>query len=90
MMVCEAWMDRVAHVLGADPKAVRERNMYVEGQRTHYLQELHRTDATARKCWTELLTKANVREREAEARHHTTIRTWVTFRGMRKDWFRLS
>ena len=39
-MVAEMWMDAVARTVGKSPDAVRELNMYQEGQLTHFGQLL--------------------------------------------------
>ena len=40
MLVAETWIEDVADRLGMDPMVVREKNMYHEGQKTHFNMEL--------------------------------------------------
>ena len=40
MMIAETYMDHVARAVGKPPAAVRELNMYKEGDRTHFGQLL--------------------------------------------------
>jgi xanthine dehydrogenase molybdopterin-binding subunit B len=40
MLVAETWIEDVADRLGVDPMVVREKNMYEEGQKTHFNMEL--------------------------------------------------
>ena len=41
MLVTEMWLDRVARTVGKPLQAVRELNLYSEGDRTHYGQVLN-------------------------------------------------
>ncbi len=36
MLVAETYMEHVAEALGMDPLEVREKNLYQEGQKTHF------------------------------------------------------
>eukprot|EP01128_Nolandella_sp_AFSM9_P010357 TRINITY_DN7138_c0_g1_i1.p1 TRINITY_DN7138_c0_g1~~TRINITY_DN7138_c0_g1_i1.p1 ORF type:complete len:1292 (-),score=300.19 TRINITY_DN7138_c0_g1_i1:42-3917(-) len=64
MMICETWMDQVAHASGLEKNEVRRMNMYEEGQDTYYGQVLAKHDVTASRCWDELMTKSRYTERE--------------------------
>ena len=41
MLVTEMWLDRVARTVGKPLQAVRELNLYSEGDKTHYGQVLN-------------------------------------------------
>ena len=45
MIVAEMWMDHMARVLGKPVEALRELNMYQEGDRTHFGQLLNSSQA---------------------------------------------
>jgi xanthine dehydrogenase/oxidase len=40
MLICEAWVDHMARVLKLPAEVVRARNLYKEGQLTHFGQPL--------------------------------------------------
>ena len=41
MFVTETWMEHIARTLNLEPKEVRWRNLYREGEKTHYNQTLN-------------------------------------------------
>ena len=49
MMIAENWINDVALTLGKDPAEVREGNLFMKGDRTHYNQEIE--DETLQRCW---------------------------------------
>lgn len=57
MVVIEEVMDRVARTLGLAPEVVRERNLYREGDTTHYLQPVKDAERLER-IWYELKTSS--------------------------------
>ena len=46
-MIAETYMDHVARALGMPPAAVKELNLYKEGDRTHFGQVLEGCQVTA-------------------------------------------
>eukprot|EP01065_Artemidia_motanka_P006570 TRINITY_DN1321_c6_g1_i1.p1 TRINITY_DN1321_c6_g1~~TRINITY_DN1321_c6_g1_i1.p1 ORF type:complete len:1373 (+),score=457.81 TRINITY_DN1321_c6_g1_i1:112-4119(+) len=61
MVVAEAIVTQIARHLGMTPEAVRERNLYREGQVTHYKQVI--PDDNLRRCWSQVT--AGLAERRA-------------------------
>lgn len=51
MLVTEAWIEHIARTLTLDPHEVRRRNLYKEGDITHFNQKLN--NCTIRRCWEE-------------------------------------
>lgn len=74
-MICENFIEHIARTLQLPVETVRERNLYSEGQQTHYRQTLQRTDATAHSCWTQVLRIADVETRKAEVATFNTEHT---------------
>eukprot|EP01128_Nolandella_sp_AFSM9_P003637 TRINITY_DN1587_c0_g1_i1.p1 TRINITY_DN1587_c0_g1~~TRINITY_DN1587_c0_g1_i1.p1 ORF type:complete len:429 (-),score=75.00 TRINITY_DN1587_c0_g1_i1:67-1353(-) len=68
MMICEQWMDQISHKLEVSPAIVRRKNMYLEGQYSHYGMEMKKTDVTASRCWDEVMEKSDFYNRESLVR----------------------
>jgi len=56
MMVTESWMEKIGEKLGLTTQEIRRRNLYQEGEVTHYNQRL--THCTVRQCWDQCVTLA--------------------------------
>jgi xanthine dehydrogenase large subunit len=65
MIVIEDILDRIARTLGLRPDAVRERNFYREGDRTHYTQ-LVKDASRIQRIWDELKASSDYENRLAE------------------------
>jgi xanthine dehydrogenase large subunit len=65
MLMIEEIVDRVARALGMRADLVRERNLYREGDTTHYGQVVQGAERIGR-IWTELTTEAAFEARRAE------------------------
>jgi xanthine dehydrogenase large subunit len=65
MVAIEEVIDRVARTLGLPPEVVRERNLYREGQVTHYGQPVKDAERLMR-IWTDLKRTSRFDERRAE------------------------
>jgi xanthine dehydrogenase large subunit len=64
MVVVEDIVDRIARTLGLRPEAVRQRNFYRPGDRTHYGQEV-RDAGRIDRIWRELLESSAFEQRRA-------------------------
>jgi xanthine dehydrogenase/oxidase len=64
ILVCETAIDRVAAHLGMDVRVVRELNLYREGDRTHYRQEL--TNCNIRRMWNEVMESSQYEEQRTQ------------------------
>lgn len=64
LFFCEDIMAHVAKHLNLDPAVVRERNLYKDGDKTHFGQVLERV--TARRCWQEVIEQADYKNRLAD------------------------
>ena len=61
MVITEAIMDHLAAALGQDPQALREANMYTEGETTHFGQKLVRWNVP--RAWAETKASGDVESR---------------------------
>ncbi len=68
MVVIEEIMDGIARTLGLAPEVVREKNLYREGDFTHYEQRLD--DVRIGTIWARLAKSAEVAARRAEVARH--------------------
>ena len=57
-------IEDIARVLNIPASTVRERNMFVQGDNTHYGQLLD--ECTLKKCWDECKTQSNYEQAEQE------------------------
>lgn len=73
MMICENFMEHIARTLGLPVETVRQRNLYSEGQTTHYHQVLQKTDATIVSCWEQVQRVAEVEKRKEEVKEFNTM-----------------
>ena len=79
MLVCENIIDEVADYLQMDPLTVRSLNMYREGDRTHFNQEMEY--CTVGRCWQECQTMSNFQERKVRVYQFNEANRWKK-RGM--------
>lgn len=62
MMVCEAAMDHLAAKIGVPTQMLREKNMYKEGEKTHFLQDIDRWNVPA--AWEDIKVTAELEKRQ--------------------------
>lgn len=74
MMFCENVMDHVAQKLGMDRVELRTKNMYKEGDVTHYNQVLEY--CTLNRCWEECLQNSKYEERLKEVERFNRDNKW--------------
>lgn len=74
MMFCENVFAHVAEKLGMDGVEVRTRNMYKEGDLTHYGQQL--VHCTMSRCWNECMENAKYLERVSEVKQFNAENRW--------------
>lgn len=74
MMFCENVMDQVAQKLGMDRVELRTKNMYKEGDATHYNQVLEY--CTLNRCWEECLQNSKYEERLKEVERFNRDNKW--------------
>ncbi|KAK7065266.1 hypothetical protein SK128_021569 [Halocaridina rubra] len=63
--ICEDIITRLSAFLKMDTNVVREKNMYMTGDKTHYNQIIER--CTVRRCWDEVLEQADYTSRKSAA-----------------------
>lgn len=74
MFVVEQWMEHLAHKLNMDVNALREKNFYQEGDRTHYLQEL--SDNRMQRIWSSIMQTSEFSRRAAEIEEFNGKSRW--------------
>ncbi|MGO3854881.1 MAG: xanthine dehydrogenase molybdopterin binding subunit [Glutamicibacter arilaitensis] len=67
MLVMEDILGRVAPQLGLDPRELRRRNFYTEGQNTPYYQPVRHPERLEA-AWSQVLDTADIAQREAQIR----------------------
>jgi len=73
-MVAEGWVEAVADALGLAPEEVRVRNLYREGDTTHFGQEVE--GCTLGRCWEECRRMAGWEELEQQVRQFNAANRW--------------
>eukprot|EP01088_Endostelium_zonatum_P016468 TRINITY_DN4462_c0_g1_i2.p1 TRINITY_DN4462_c0_g1~~TRINITY_DN4462_c0_g1_i2.p1 ORF type:complete len:1424 (+),score=366.72 TRINITY_DN4462_c0_g1_i2:55-4326(+) len=84
MMVCETWIEHVAHVLGKDPCEIREINFYpspdpnlketeVRKDLTHFGQAV---DLPIREMWQEFMADSQYKERKQQIEQYNKENKW--------------
>ncbi|KYQ89070.1 xanthine dehydrogenase [Tieghemostelium lacteum] len=63
MIICENWVERIAHFLKKPSKEIREINFYKEHDITHYKQEI--TNCQLQRVWSEIQIQSQYQERLA-------------------------
>lgn len=74
MIICEAWVERIAEVLDMPVHKVREINFYQEGQLTHYHQPVLNSRMDA--IWTQLMERSEYVKRQEEVRAFNKNNRW--------------
>ncbi|KAM6179213.1 xanthine dehydrogenase/oxidase [Erethizon dorsatum] len=74
MLIAEYWMSEVAVTCGLPPEDVRRKNMYKEGDLTHFNQKLEAF--TLPRCWDECITSAQYHARRAEVDKFNKENCW--------------
>uniref|UniRef100_A0A5S6QUG8 FAD-binding PCMH-type domain-containing protein n=1 Tax=Trichuris muris TaxID=70415 RepID=A0A5S6QUG8_TRIMR len=64
MFAIESCITDIAYYLDVQPEAIRERNLYKEGDETHWGQQLIKCNI--RRCWEECMTRSRFAERRRE------------------------
>ena len=74
MLVCEDWVEAVAARLGLAAEEVRRRNLYREGDITHYNQRL--VGCTLERCWAECGRQAGLAQQLAAVKQFNNNNRW--------------
>ncbi|RLN49926.1 hypothetical protein BBJ29_001688 [Phytophthora kernoviae] len=74
LLVAETYIDHVARTLKITPEEVRWRNMYVEGQTTHYGQPLE--DFNLRSLWQHTIDRSGFYTKKAEVEAFNMTNRW--------------
>lgn len=74
MLIAEYWMSEVAVTCGLPPEEVRRKNMYQEGDLTHFNQQLEAF--TLPRCWDECIASAQYHARRAEVDKFNKENCW--------------
>ncbi|ELK14106.1 Xanthine dehydrogenase/oxidase [Pteropus alecto] len=74
MLVAENWMDEVAVTCGLPAEEVRRKNMYKEGDLTHFNQKLE--GFTVHRCWDECLASSQYHARKSEVDKFNKENCW--------------
>ncbi|CAH1406870.1 unnamed protein product [Nezara viridula] len=74
MFIGETMMTHIAETLGKDVDAVREINLYKEGDLTHFNQEL--TYCNVRRCWEQCYEDFSYKARKEEAEKFNRCNRW--------------
>ncbi|XP_060042807.1 xanthine dehydrogenase/oxidase isoform X2 [Erinaceus europaeus] len=74
MLVAEYWMSEVAVTCGLPPEDVRRKNMYKEGDLTHFNQKLE--GFTVPRCWDECLASSQYQERRKQVDQFNRENCW--------------
>ena len=74
MMIAENWITDIAIILDKDPSVIREKNLFREGNMTHYTQVVE-NDALER-CWKECLAQSKYLEVKEELKKFNEENKW--------------
>ena len=74
MMIVEDWIEKIALRLDLQPEHVRRLNLYQEGMRTHFNQQL--VNCTLEKCWLETVKLANYDQMKLEVAEFNQKNRW--------------
>lgn len=74
MLIAEYWMSEVAVTCGLPAEEVRRKNMYNEGDLTHFNQKLE--GFTLPRCWDECLASSQYQARRSEVDKFNTENCW--------------
>ena len=74
LMVAESWIEKIAMKLGLSTEEVRQRNLYKEGELTHFNQKL--VNCTLSRCWDECSKMAGFNQLRAEVDQFNANNRW--------------
>ncbi|KAL4155217.1 hypothetical protein PRNP1_007330 [Phytophthora ramorum] len=74
LFVAETYIDHIAQTLKLTPEEIRSRNMYVEGQTTHYGQPLE--DFNLRTLWQHTIDRSGFESKKAEVGEFNKNNRW--------------
>ena len=74
LMVAESWIEKIAMQLGLSTEEVRQRNLYKEGELTHFNQQL--VNCTLSRCWEECSKMAGFSQLRAEVDEFNANNRW--------------
>ncbi|KAG7399668.1 xylitol dehydrogenase [Phytophthora boehmeriae] len=74
LLVAETYIDHIARALEMTPEEIRWRNMYVEGQTTHFGQPLE--DFNLRTLWQHTIDRSGFNTKKAEAEAFNKTNRW--------------
>merc|ERR1711899_438908 len=74
LMVAESWIEKIATKLGLTTEEVRKRNLYKEGEKTHFNQEL--TNCTISRCWDECSKMAEFSQQRSQVDKFNANNRW--------------
>ncbi|KAH7488230.1 hypothetical protein PRIC1_007652 [Phytophthora ramorum] len=74
LFVAETYIDHIAQTLKLTPEEIRSRNMYVEGQTTHYGQPLE--DFNLRTLWQHTIDRSGFESKKAEVGEFNKSNRW--------------
>ena len=74
LMVAESWIEKIAMKLGLSTEEVRQRNLYKEGELTHFNQQL--VNCTLSRCWEECSKMASFSQLRAEVDEFNANNRW--------------
>ena len=74
LMVAESWIEKIAMKLSLSTEEVRQRNLYKEGELTHFNQQL--VNCTLSRCWDECSKMAGFSQLRAEVDEFNANNRW--------------
>jgi len=74
LMVAESWIEKIAMKLSLSTEEVRQRNLYKEGELTHFKQQL--VNCTLSRCWDECSKMAGFSQLRAEVDEFNANNRW--------------
>ncbi|KAE8998027.1 Xanthine dehydrogenase [Phytophthora fragariae] len=74
LFVAETYIDHIARTLKLSPEAIRSRNMYVEGQTTHYGQPLE--DFNLKTLWQHTIDRSGFETKKADVEAFNKSNRW--------------
>ncbi|KAI9920443.1 hypothetical protein PsorP6_015724 [Peronosclerospora sorghi] len=74
LFVEETYIDHIARTLKRDPEEIRARNMYIEGQRTHFGQPLE--DFNLQTLWQHLIYRSNFESKKTNVEAFNKSNRW--------------
>jgi xanthine dehydrogenase/oxidase len=75
MMICEAAVDHLAREMGVTAESLREKNLYAEGEKTHFGTPFERNNL--QRCWDGVSKMASLEERREEIAAFNASNRWL-------------